>query len=170
MQERSRAAYGAAICLSPKASRAWKNSGSIWEAISSRIVTVRIRCRPIPITIIAVYAPVNPSNGSKAENEACDEFYQALQSSIDKTDKGDIILLMGDFNARVGPEQASSPHSAIGKHAIDKQNQNGRRLVDFCLLNEFIVTNTFFPHKKVHRTTWMHPKTKKMAYARLCAG
>jgi endonuclease/exonuclease/phosphatase family metal-dependent hydrolase len=104
---------------------------------------------------------VNPSNGLKADIEACDEFYKALQSSIDKTNKGDIILIMGDFNARVGLEQASSAQSVVGKHTVDKQNQNGRRLVDFCLFNEFVITNTFFPHKSVHQTTWMHPKTKQ---------
>jgi exonuclease III len=160
-QERTRVAHGAAVCLGPRASRAWKNSGSTLEAVSSRIVTVRIACRPIPITVIAVYAPVNPSNGLKADIEASDEFYQTLQSSIDKTDKADIILIMGDFNTRVGQEQTKSAHSAVGKHAVDKQNQNGRRLVDFCLFNEFIVTNTFFPHKRVHQTTWMHPETKQ---------
>ena len=160
-KDRSRAAHGAAVCLGPKASYAWRNSGSIWKAVNSRIVTVRIKCRPIPITVIAVYAPVNPSNSSKADIEACDEFYKTLQSSIDNTNKGDIILIMGDFNARVGLEQASSAHNVVGKHAVDKQNQNGRRLVDFCLYNEFVITNTFFPHKSVHQTTWMHPKTKK---------
>ncbi|CAF2594900.1 unnamed protein product [Rotaria sp. Silwood2] len=156
-----KAAHGAAVCLGPKASRAWRNSGSIWKSVNSRIVTVRIKCQPIPITVIAVYAPVNPSNGLKADVEACDEFYKALQSSIDNTNKGDIILIMGDFNARVGVEQTSSAQTVVGKHAVDKQNQNGRRLVDFCLFNGFVITNTFFPHKPVHQTTWMHPKTKQ---------
>lgn len=158
---RSRMAHGAAVCLGPNASRAWRNSGSIWKAVNSRIVTVRIKCRLISITVIAVYAPVNPSNGSKTEVEASDEFYKALQSSIDNTNKGDIILIMGDFNARVGVEQTTSAPSVVGKHTVDKQNQNGRRLVDFCLFNGFVITNTFFPHNVVHQTTWMHPKTKK---------
>ncbi|CAF4547529.1 unnamed protein product, partial [Rotaria magnacalcarata] len=127
-KERTRAAHGAAVCLGPKASRAWRNSGSIWRPVNSRIVAVRIKCQSIPITVIAVYAPVNPSNG---------------------------------LNARVGVEQASSAQSVVGKHAVDKQNQNGRRLADFCLFNGFMITNTFFPHKPVHQTTWMHPKTKK---------
>ena len=62
-KDRSRAAHGAAVCLGPKASYAWRNSGSIWKAVNSRIVTVRIKCRPIPITVVAVYAPVSPSCG-----------------------------------------------------------------------------------------------------------
>ncbi|CAF2235543.1 unnamed protein product [Rotaria magnacalcarata] len=160
-KERTRATHGAAVCLGPKASRASRNSGSIWRSVNSRIVAVCIKSQPIPITVIAVYAPVNPSNGLKVDIEACDEFYKALQSTIDNTNKDNIILIMSDFNARVGVEQASSAQSVIGKHAVDKQNKNGRRLVDFCLFNGFVITNTFFPHKPAHQTTWMHPKTKQ---------
>ncbi|CAF3960540.1 unnamed protein product [Rotaria magnacalcarata] len=140
---------------------AWKNSGAQWEAVSSRIVTARIECRPEPITIIAVYAPINPSNGVKNDIETCDEFYKTLQATIDKTHKSDMIMIMGDFNARVGVEQANTAGGTVGNHTIDKQNQNGRRFVDFCLFNSFIITNTFFPHKAVHQGTWMHPKTKQ---------
>ena len=77
-QSLSKSACGAAVCLSPEATRAWKDSGSQWEAVGSRIVTVRIECRTIPITIIAVYAPINPSNGLKTDIEVCDEFYKTL--------------------------------------------------------------------------------------------
>ena len=70
-------------------------------------------------------------------------------------------MIVGDFNSCVRVEQANTAGGTVAKHAIDKQNQNGRRLVDFCLFNSFIVTNTFFPHKTVHQGTWMHPKTKQ---------
>ncbi|CAF4604884.1 unnamed protein product [Rotaria magnacalcarata] len=65
-------------------------------------------CRPVPITIIAVYAPINPSNGVKNDIETCDEFYKTLQAAIDKTHKSDMIMIMSDFNARVGVEQANT--------------------------------------------------------------
>ncbi|CAF2953169.1 unnamed protein product [Rotaria sp. Silwood2] len=103
-QEHSRAAHEATVCLGSRASRAWRNSGFIFETVNSRIATVRIVGWPIPSTVIIIYAPVNPPNGLKADIDDCDEFYQALQSSINKTDKGDIILIMGEFNARVGQE------------------------------------------------------------------
>ncbi|CAF5118766.1 unnamed protein product, partial [Rotaria magnacalcarata] len=149
---------GAAVCLGLAASAACKNLGAQWEAVSSRIVTARIECRLVPITIVAVYAPINPSNGVKHNIETCDEFYKTPQATIDKTHKSDMIMIMGDFNARVGVEQVNIVGGTVGNHAIDKQNQNDRRLVDFCLFNSFIITNTFFPHKAVHQGTWMHPK------------
>ena len=63
-----------------------------------------------------------------------------------------MIMIMGDYNARVVVEQGNTAGGIIDKNAIDKQNQNDRRLVDFCLfVNSFIVIHTFFPHKAVHR-------------------
>jgi hypothetical protein len=129
-KERPRAAHGASVCLGQKASRAWRNSGFTWEAVKSRIVTVRIKCQPVPITVIAVYAVVNPSHGLKADVKTCDEFYKNLQSSMDNTNRRDIILIMVDFNARVGLEQASSAPGVVGKHELTKKI---KMVVDFLI-------------------------------------
>ncbi|CAF1623741.1 unnamed protein product, partial [Didymodactylos carnosus] len=83
-QNSVKAAHGVAICLDKSAARLWKSSGWIWEAVSSRIVMVMLKCKPINITIIAVYAPVNPSNGLKADVDASDNFYRSLQDARDK--------------------------------------------------------------------------------------
>ena len=72
-----------------------------------------------------------------------------------------MIIITGDFYVRVGVEQTNTTEGTVGKHAIDKLNQNGRRIVDFCLFNNCIITNTFFPHKVIHQGTWMHPETKQ---------
>ena len=34
-------------------------------------------------------------------------------------------------------------------------NDNGVRWADFCLVNEFVIGGTLFPHKKCHRRTWV---------------
>jgi hypothetical protein len=69
---------------------------------------------------------LNPSNGLKADIKTCDECCRALQSSINITDRGDIVLIMVDLKARVGLEQANSAYSTVGKYAADRQNQNDR--------------------------------------------
>jgi hypothetical protein len=43
---------------------------------------------------------VSASNDLKVDVEACDEFYKTLQSTIDKPNKGDVILIMGDFKSK----------------------------------------------------------------------
>ena len=63
-----------------------------------------------------------------------------------------MLLVLGDFNARVGP--SPYPSSLHGSHNPDTRNNNGERLVDFCNHNGLVILNTIFPHKKIHQWTW----------------
>ena len=65
--------------------------------ISSRLMTVRLRASPFNITIIQVYAPT-----SSYDDSDVDEFYRDLQSLVDQTQKQDILVVQGDWNAKVG--------------------------------------------------------------------
>ena len=47
----------------------------------------------------------------------------------------------------------------MGRFRIGELNENGTELLDFCLRNELILTNTTFKHKINHRTTWQRPAT-----------
>jgi exonuclease III len=157
---KTRSAHGVAIYLDKQASIVWKESGSIWEAVNERIIMIRLRCKPIHVTIIAIYSPIN-SNGNKKAIEETDAFYLKLQQTVDKVPRGDMLLIMGDFNARVGKQQSQTTKNVIGPHAVDKINENGQRLIDFCSHNDIIVANTFYQHKTVHQMTWKHPGNKK---------
>ena len=80
------------------------------------------------ISLIAVYAPTEVD-----ESENSDNFYETLQSTIESICKKDVIIVAGDFNARVG--QPTSRSSLHGKHNNpDVRNNNGRRLVDFATI------------------------------------
>ncbi|CAF1279547.1 unnamed protein product [Adineta steineri] len=116
-------------------------------------------CTPINVTYIAIYAPVNPYN--KTMIDKCDEFYLQLQETIDKVPKGDMIILMGGSNARVGKQEHLTMPQTVGPYAIDAKNANGIRFMDFCLANDFIIANTFFQHKSVHLASWKHPSSKQ---------
>ena len=52
----TKAAHGVVVCLGKKPVRAWKASDLFKEVVNQRIM-VRIGCKPIPITVITVYAP-----------------------------------------------------------------------------------------------------------------
>ncbi|CAF1474310.1 unnamed protein product, partial [Didymodactylos carnosus] len=105
---KTRSAHGVAVCLNKQAAKVWKDSGSEWEAINDRIIMVRLGCKPINFIVLAVYAPINPSNGQKAQSAASVEFYKCLQAAMDKVSRRDMVLLMGDFNARVGLQQSQT--------------------------------------------------------------
>lgn len=90
---------------------AWKEAGGIWKAVSSRIVTARMKIArqdgtmpnrrssrgALFMTVISVHAPTH-----RAAPEKKEEFFAALQETIDRVCIDDVLLLVGDFNARVG--------------------------------------------------------------------
>jgi exonuclease III len=160
---KTRKAHSVAICLDPIATKVWKDSGSEWVPINERIIKIRLYCAPIHITVIAVYSPINPI--TKQMSDENDKFYNDLQDTLNDVSTKDMIIIMGDLNARVGKDQQKRQQhvirSGIGPFTVDIENENGTRLIDFCEINNIIISNTFFKHKLVHQTSWMHPKNKK---------
>ena len=67
--------------------------------ISSRLMSIRIAAQPHNITIIQVYAPT-----TDYDDVAIEEFYESIEMAIKKTPKKDIMMIQGDWNAKVGPD------------------------------------------------------------------
>ena len=67
--------------------------------ISSRLITIHLRAVPLNITVVQLYAPTSEYDHNKIE-----EFHDQLQNVIDQTPKEDILLLQGDWNAKVGKD------------------------------------------------------------------
>ena len=42
----------------------------------------------------------------------------------------------------------------MGSYSERTENVNGRWVFDFSASNNFRITNTFFPHKEIHKYTW----------------
>ncbi|CAF4531784.1 unnamed protein product, partial [Rotaria sp. Silwood2] len=98
--------------------------------------------------------------------DKCDKFYNDLQDTLKDICAKDMIIIMGDLNARVGQDQQKQRQqhvirSGVGPFTVDIENENGSKLIDFCEMNNIIISNTFFKHKLMHQTSWMHPRTKK---------
>ena len=87
-------------------------------------------------TVIVVYAPTNC-----AEEEATEEFYEKLRNAIDDVPAHNFLIVMGDFNARLGPDKATYTYH-------DSTNRNGQYMAE--VLTEFglLATNTMFQKKK----------------------
>jgi len=68
-----------------------------YDTVSDRILSVRFRGKKANITIVQVYAPT-----LIASEEEHESFYNDLQCIIDKTPQGDVVMVIGDFNAIVG--------------------------------------------------------------------
>jgi endonuclease/exonuclease/phosphatase family metal-dependent hydrolase len=73
-----------------------------------------------------------------------------------KTRKQNIVILMGDMNAKVGAENEGLKH-IMGKHGLGNQNRHGELFVDLCAREDMVSGGTPFPHKNCRKVTWISP-------------
>lgn len=139
--------HGVGILLNKKA----KSSLMEWNPISERIIMARYMSKVQIVTVIQCYAPTNV-----AKEEDKEEFYNQLQATIDKTTPRDVLIVMGDMNAKVGQDNTRR-ELIIRKEGIGDINENGKPFADFCCHNDLVIGGTTFPHKDIHKTTWKLP-------------
>ncbi|BHF80543.1 hypothetical protein SprV_0702367100 [Sparganum proliferum] len=106
-------------------------------------------------TIISVYAP--PMTSSDA---AKDKFYEDLHALLATVPKADKLIVLGDFNARVGTDHTAW-RGVLGPHGICGSKDNGLLLLRTCAEHHFILTNTFFCLPEREKTTWRHPRSRQ---------
>lgn len=122
-----------------------------FNPINERLCTLRIRGKFFNISLINAHAPTE-----EKDDEVKELFYERLQLAYNNAPPRDIKIILGDFNAKVGQEETYRP--AIGLHSLHElSNDNGVRLIDFAILNNLVVTSTYFPHKSIHKVTWRSP-------------
>ena len=107
------------------------------------------------LTSISADAPtLTNSDGTK------EKFYDDLDQLIRSTSPNDKLLIMGDFNARAGKDQASWKR-ILESQGVGKMNANGLLLLSKCAEHELCITNTVFLQTDKFKTTWMHPRSKQ---------
>ena len=122
-----------------------------WEPISERIITATFKSKVSKLVIVSVYAPTND-----ASEEEKITFYESLQTTLNKINNREIVVLAGDLNAKIGSDNTNK-EQVMGKHALGSMNNNGEHLTDFCLENDLVIGGSLFSHKDVHKYTWVSP-------------
>ena len=125
------------------------------QPVSDKIMTMRLPLSKNNFAIIiSVDAPTmtNPDENKEA-------FYNQLASVLSGIPRTDKLLLMEDFNVRMGGENYKWP-LVMGKHGIGKCNSNCELLLALCSEFELIVTNAMFRQNDECKTTWMHPRSR----------
>ena len=105
-------------------------------AISNRVIMMKLQGKPFNISLIQVYAPTQDYS-----DEDIEKFYEEIQQAIKYTNSNDVLLVIGDFNAKVGME---AMEDVVGKFGIGSRNERGVRLVEFCQINNLTISNTWF--------------------------
>ena len=105
-------------------------------------------------TIVSAYAPTmtNP-------DEVKDKFYGDLDNIISATPRTDKLILLCDFNARVGTDYRPW-EGVIGSEGVGKCNSNDVLLLRKCAEHDMLITNTVFKLPNRIKTSWMHPRSK----------
>ncbi|XP_033103573.1 craniofacial development protein 2-like [Anneissia japonica] len=161
-----RHASGATICFSGQESGHYGGVALIinkkitktliyWEPINARIIRARFNSKYTKLTIIQCYAPTE---------DHCDEdkdtFYSTLEETVRKTPKHDVMVVMGDMNAKIGINNTGRER-VMGKEGLGKMmNDNGERFADFCMENDLDIGESIFKHKDIYKETWVSPTGK----------
>ena len=104
------------------------------------MISVRFQGKLFNITVIQVYAPT--SNAEEAEVEW---FYEDLKDLLELTPKKEVLLIIGDWNAKVRSQEIAGVMSKFG---LGVQNEAGQRLIEFCQENALVIANTLFQQHK----------------------
>ena len=125
------------------------------NGINERLMTLRLNLEGHKhATIISAYAPT-----LLAEEQTKELFYATLDSVLTAIPNEDKIILLGDFNARVGRD-CDIWRGTIGREGVGKINANGTLLLSKCAEHDLTITNTLFRQKNKLKTTWQHPRSK----------
>ena len=140
---------GVAVYLSHRARRALLRFG----AVNERFLKIKLDTSWCRTTVVVVYAPVDA-----AADEEKDEFYGDLRQVLRTVTRHDMLIFMGDLNAKVGRETAAFP-GTIGRHSLHADsNDNGYRLAIFAAEHGLVIGMcTLLDHRDAHKATWVSP-------------
>lgn len=131
-----------------------------WEAVSERIITAKLSISDQKIIVIGVYG-----TDESAKPTVKDAFQENLKNVLKKIKKQHELIMLGDFNSKVGVSKISK---VVGKFGNSELNNNGRRLIDLCEEYHLKIQNTFFDHEDIHKYTWYHKRNLSRSLIDFC--
>ncbi len=89
------------------------------RSISDWLALVRISASSSTISDIQVYAPT-----SAEPNEETEDFYGALEEIYASLPRGDIKMMLGDFNSKVKKTESNDGyHRLVSSHELGTRNK-----------------------------------------------
>lgn len=125
---------GVGLLLSSRARKALRQVYQHTE----RILVASLDGNPVT-TIVVVYSPTNVAPIGEVE-----KFYADLQTAISNVLAHNFLTVLGDFNARLGPEEARFSYH-------DTTNRNGEYFATLLMEEQLLAANTLF-HKRMGKS------------------
>jgi exonuclease III len=118
------------------------------EPYNGRFCKLRIKGKFNNLSIISVYAPTEEKTDEEKEN-----FYD-LQIVHNKVPKHDIVIILGDLNAKFGKKDIYQ--DVAGKHTLHEiSNRKGEWVCEYAIANNMKIISTYYQHKRIHKGAWI---------------
>lgn len=152
--------YGCEIWLSRRlpfgsvgADKIWLDHRKVTVLFSDpRMLALRMQLRGCSLLVISGHAP---HEGDDAQTK--DYWWQRLHGVLSKHSRLGRVIILGDFNARLGRQVGQ----ITGALQDVQTNDNGERLLEFCEEYLLWVPSTFEHLHSGQQHTWVHPKGNK---------
>lgn len=94
-----------------------------------------------------------PKTAESNEDEI-QKFYEDVTRARTQCKEHEVIIVMGDLNAKVGKGRYKD---IVGEYGLGTRNDRGNRFVEWCLQSGQIITSTWFIHHQRRLWTWKSP-------------
>ena len=132
--------------LSGKRLQAVSSAAHLSQADSSPSV---YQANPHSMTIIQVYAPT-----AYHDDKEVKMFYELLEPTITEVSRKGILIVQGDWNAKVGPDAYENWAGTARRFGISETYDRSLRLLAFARSHCLTLANTLQSHKLSQTTTW----------------
>ena len=113
-----------------------------FKPVNDRICKIRLKHHFRNISLISIQAP---TEDSKKDGKIA--FYDKLYKECEKVPKYDMLIILGNFNAKIGTEDFLK--DIAGKFTLHLEtNENGKLLSQLAASYNLIIKSTCFNHKK----------------------
>ena len=118
-------------------------------AISDRVILVKFDNKHFNMSVIQVYAATQD-----ATEEELEEFYDQLDKARRHCKSQEVIIVMGDLNAKIGK---GKEQDIVGEYGLGERNARGDTCLDRCIRHNQVITNTWFKQHPKNLWTWKSP-------------
>jgi len=97
-------------------------------------------------------------------DEDKESFYNDFERIISTTPHTDKLIILGDFNARVGDDYHGW-RKVIGSNGVGKVNSNVLLLLSKCVEHNLVINNTLFQQADKYKKNMDASEVEALAYA-----
>ena len=90
---------------------------------------------------------------------AIDPFYENLQCALTKINASEILFLCGDSNGHIG-KNTDGYEGVHGGRGFGRRNLEGKRIVEFAVACNLVVSNSFFTKWESHLVAYQSGKNQ----------